>query len=127
MASKIMRLLLLLTCVANPEVLGDIVMRPSCANGWFYHRSNCYGYFWKLRNWTDAEVRNSPPAGLASLERGASLGPYLIWSGSQGPSVALSGEAARLEKWREEGCVPNSCRVVSSDEVGATRSDVRMN
>ncbi|KAF7473903.1 Hypothetical predicted protein [Marmota monax] len=55
MASRSMRLLLLLSCVLSPEVLGDILMRPSCATGWFYYRSNCYGYFRKLRNWSDAE------------------------------------------------------------------------
>ncbi|XP_045402282.1 regenerating islet-derived protein 4 [Lemur catta] len=56
MASKVTRLLLLLSFVANPEVLGDIIMRPSFANGWFHYRSNCYEYFRKLRNWSDAEL-----------------------------------------------------------------------
>ncbi|XP_042541431.1 regenerating islet-derived protein 4 [Dipodomys spectabilis] len=54
MACKSMRLLFLLSCVASPEVLGDI-LRPSCASGWFYYNSSCYGYFRKLRNWFDAE------------------------------------------------------------------------
>ncbi|EHB13130.1 Regenerating islet-derived protein 4, partial [Heterocephalus glaber] len=34
----------------------DIIMRPSCASGWFYSKSNCYGYFRKLRSWSDAEL-----------------------------------------------------------------------
>ncbi|XP_017175186.1 regenerating islet-derived protein 4 isoform X1 [Mus musculus] len=54
MASKGVRLLLLLSWVAGPEVLSDI-LRPSCAPGWFYYRSHCYGYFRKLRNWSHAE------------------------------------------------------------------------
>ncbi|GAB5575441.1 regenerating islet-derived protein 4 [Prionailurus iriomotensis] len=33
----------------------DIIMRPSCAAGWFYYKSNCYGYFRKLRTWSEAE------------------------------------------------------------------------
>ncbi|XP_033053315.1 regenerating islet-derived protein 4 [Trachypithecus francoisi] len=56
MASRSMRLLLLLSCLANIGVRGDIIVRPSCGPGWFYHKSNCYGYFRKLRNWSDAEL-----------------------------------------------------------------------
>ncbi|XP_037356918.1 regenerating islet-derived protein 4 [Talpa occidentalis] len=49
-------LLLLLSCAACTQVLGEIIMRPSCATGWFYHKSNCYGYFRKMRTWSDAEL-----------------------------------------------------------------------
>ncbi|XP_057571303.1 regenerating islet-derived protein 4 [Hippopotamus amphibius kiboko] len=56
MAPKSMWLLLLMSCAASTEVLGAVILRPSCAAGWFYHRSYCYGYFRKLRNWTDAEL-----------------------------------------------------------------------
>ncbi|XP_012379915.1 regenerating islet-derived protein 4 isoform X2 [Dasypus novemcinctus] len=56
MASQSRWLLLLLSCAASTEVLGDIIMRPSCAAGWFYYKSNCYGYFRKLRSWSDAEL-----------------------------------------------------------------------
>ncbi|XP_035945992.1 regenerating islet-derived protein 4 [Halichoerus grypus] len=56
MAPHSLRLLLVLSCVASTEVLGNILMRPSCAPGWFYHRSNCYGYFRKLRSWPEAEL-----------------------------------------------------------------------
>ncbi|XP_048207844.1 regenerating islet-derived protein 4 [Perognathus longimembris pacificus] len=55
MAYARIRLLFLLSCVTSPEVLGDI-LRPSCASGWFYFKSSCYGYFRKLRNWSDAEL-----------------------------------------------------------------------
>ncbi|KAM4871305.1 regenerating islet-derived protein 4 [Thomomys bottae] len=55
MACKPIRLLFLLSCVASPEVLGDL-FRPSCASGWFYYKGNCYGYFRKLRNWSEAEL-----------------------------------------------------------------------
>ncbi|KAM9106710.1 LOW QUALITY PROTEIN: regenerating islet-derived protein 4 [Megaptera novaeangliae] len=34
---------------------GSIILRPSCATGWFYYKS-CCGYFQKLRNWSDAEL-----------------------------------------------------------------------
>ncbi|XP_007524719.1 regenerating islet-derived protein 4 [Erinaceus europaeus] len=56
MASRSKWLFLLLSCVASTEVLGYIIMRPSCATGWFYYKSNCYGYFRKLRSWPDAEL-----------------------------------------------------------------------
>ncbi|XP_016078816.1 PREDICTED: regenerating islet-derived protein 4 [Miniopterus natalensis] len=66
MAFKSVWLLLL---VASTEVLGDIILRPSCATGWFYHKSNCYGYFRKLRNWSDAELEcQSFGAHLASIQ-----------------------------------------------------------
>ncbi|KAL2771942.1 regenerating islet-derived protein 4 isoform 1 precursor [Daubentonia madagascariensis] len=93
MASKIMRLLLLLTCVANPEVLGDIVMRPSCANGWFYHRSNCYGYFWKLRNWTDAELE------CQSYENGAHLASILNLKEASVIAEYISGYQRNQPVW----------------------------
>ncbi|CAD7693047.1 unnamed protein product [Nyctereutes procyonoides] len=56
MAPKSMWLLLLLSCIASTDVLGNIIMRPSCAPGWFYYKSNCYGYFRKLRSWSEAEL-----------------------------------------------------------------------
>lgn len=56
MASKSVWLLLLLSCVASPGVLGDIILRPSCVSGWFYYKSHCYGYFRKLGNWSNAEL-----------------------------------------------------------------------
>uniref|UniRef100_A0A8C0L832 Regenerating islet-derived protein 4-like n=1 Tax=Canis lupus dingo TaxID=286419 RepID=A0A8C0L832_CANLU len=48
-----------------------IIMRPSCAPGWFYYKSNCYGYFWKLKNWSEAELEcqlYGNGAHLASLQ-----------------------------------------------------------
>lgn len=56
MASKSIQLFLLLSCAAYTAVLGEIIMRPSCTTGWFYHNSNCYGYFRKPRSWFDAEL-----------------------------------------------------------------------
>lgn len=58
MAFEGVRLLLLLSFAVSTGVLADIIMRPSCATGWFYYKPNCYGYFRKLRSWTDAEVRS---------------------------------------------------------------------
>nr|KAF6397820.1 regenerating family member 4 [Rousettus aegyptiacus] len=49
-------LVLLLSFAVSTEVLADIIMRPSCATGWFYYKSNCYGYFRKLRSWSDSEL-----------------------------------------------------------------------
>ncbi|KAM6216673.1 regenerating islet-derived protein 4 [Rhynchocyon petersi] len=56
MACKATWVVLLLSCAASTQVLADIIMRPSCATGWFYYKSNCYGYFRKLRNWSQAEL-----------------------------------------------------------------------
>lgn len=56
MASGSMWLLLLLSCAASTEVVGGNILRPSCASGWFYNRASCYGYFRKLRSWSDAEL-----------------------------------------------------------------------
>ncbi|XP_003479324.1 regenerating islet-derived protein 4 [Cavia porcellus] len=55
MASKGWCFFLLLSWVARPKAHGDI-WRPSCAPGWFYYKSNCYGYFWRPRTWFDAEI-----------------------------------------------------------------------
>ncbi|KAM9685468.1 LOW QUALITY PROTEIN: regenerating islet-derived protein 4 [Trichechus inunguis] len=50
----------------------DIIMRPSSATGCFYHRSNCFGYFQKLRSWSDAELE------VQSYGKGAHLASILI-------------------------------------------------
>uniref|UniRef100_A0A5F5Q2V6 C-type lectin domain-containing protein n=1 Tax=Equus caballus TaxID=9796 RepID=A0A5F5Q2V6_HORSE len=67
-ASKSMWLLVLLSCAASTEVLGDTILRPSCATGWFYHKSNCYGYSRKLRNWSDAKLECQSYGNGAHLE-----------------------------------------------------------
>lgn len=46
------------------------LVRPSCASGWFYYKSHCYGYFRKMENWSHAEVRSLSCWFL--LEKGAS-------------------------------------------------------
>ncbi|KAM5160587.1 regenerating islet-derived protein 4 [Callospermophilus lateralis] len=99
MASRSMRLLLLLSCVLSPEVLGDIIMRPSCATGWFYYRSNCYGYFRKLRNWSDAELEcqsygnGAHLASILNLKEASVIAEYIsgyqrtqpVWIGLHDP------------------------------------------
>ncbi|XP_043943075.1 regenerating islet-derived protein 4-like, partial [Protopterus annectens] len=35
--------------------LSDLVLRSSCPPGWFYYKSNCYGYFRFSLSWSDAE------------------------------------------------------------------------
>lgn len=54
MAPKCVWLFLLLSFVTGPEVM-SAVWRPSCAPGWFYYSSHCYGYFRKMGNWSQAE------------------------------------------------------------------------
>ncbi|KAF6075683.1 regenerating family member 4 [Phyllostomus discolor] len=56
MAAKSAWLLLLLSCAASTRVLGDVILLQNCPTGWFYHKLSCYGYFQKLRNWSDAEL-----------------------------------------------------------------------
>lgn len=80
----------------------DIIMRPSCATGWFYYRNNCYGYFRKLRNWSDAEVRDLTIWLLSS--KGPFRAPDFIWFRMKRSSLALRGEATCMVKWRQEGC-----------------------
>ncbi|KAM9241799.1 regenerating islet-derived protein 4 [Dugong dugon] len=58
----------------------DIIMRPSSATGCFYHRSNCFGYFQKLKSWSDAEVRNLTHRQQWQWIDGA-LYLYRTWSG----------------------------------------------
>lgn len=66
----------------------------SCAAGWFYHGSSCYGYFRKPRSWSDAEVRK-----VASQVE--SLSPLTQSSGS----VLGSDRGSCLAKGRERrGC-----------------------
>ncbi|XP_042136208.1 regenerating islet-derived protein 4 [Peromyscus maniculatus bairdii] len=56
MAPKGVWLFLLMSCVTGPEVL-SAVLRPSCRPGWFLYKSHCYGYFRKLRSWSQAELK----------------------------------------------------------------------
>ncbi|KAM5257150.1 regenerating islet-derived protein 4 [Ctenodactylus gundi] len=99
MASRSLGLLLLLSWAASPEVLGDIIMRPSCATGWFYYKSNCYGYFRKLRNWSQAELEcqsygnGAHLASIMSLKEARIIAAYIksyqrnqpIWIGLHEP------------------------------------------
>uniref|UniRef100_A0A8C3VR01 Rerating family member 4 n=1 Tax=Catagonus wagneri TaxID=51154 RepID=A0A8C3VR01_9CETA len=99
MASKRTYLLLLLSCAASTEVLSAIFLRPSCATGWFYHKSYCYGYFRKLRNWSDAELEcqsygnGAHLASILNLKEANTIAKYIggyqrnkpVWIGLHDP------------------------------------------
>uniref|UniRef100_A0A2K5EKV7 Rerating family member 4 n=1 Tax=Aotus nancymaae TaxID=37293 RepID=A0A2K5EKV7_AOTNA len=119
MTSRSMRLLLLLSCLPNAGVLSDIIMRPSCVAGWFYHRANCYGYFRKLRSWSDAEVRNLPPAWPGPSRARDQPEPQISFDSGSRVLPGHSEEKTVGMKWREEGCVFNSFSSVSIAEAGA--------
>ncbi|KAG8517652.1 Regenerating islet-derived protein 4, partial [Galemys pyrenaicus] len=61
----------------------EIIMRPSCAAGWFYHKSHCYGYFRKMRTWSDAELEcqsqgnGAHLASILSLEETTAIAKYI--------------------------------------------------
>ncbi|XP_021487988.1 regenerating islet-derived protein 4 [Meriones unguiculatus] len=84
MSPKCVRLLFLLSCVAGPEVLSDI-LRPSCSSGWFYYRSHCYGYFRKLGTWPDAELEcqlhgnGSHLASVTNQKEARVISKYITW------------------------------------------------
>uniref|UniRef100_A0A2K6TR73 Rerating family member 4 n=1 Tax=Saimiri boliviensis boliviensis TaxID=39432 RepID=A0A2K6TR73_SAIBB len=105
MTSKSMRLLLLLSCLPNTGVLSDIIMRPSCATGWFYHRANCYGYFRKLRSKKPADC-------LPGLSRAKD---------QPEPQISFDSGSRALPGHSEEkpDCVFNSFSSVSIAEAGA--------
>uniref|UniRef100_F6Q6N1 Rerating family member 4 n=1 Tax=Callithrix jacchus TaxID=9483 RepID=F6Q6N1_CALJA len=99
MASRGMQLLLLLSCLPNTGVLSDVIMRPSCATGWFYHRANCYGYFRKLMSWSDAELEcqsyriGAHLASILNLKEASTMAEYVsgyqrsqpVWIGLHDP------------------------------------------
>lgn len=103
MASKSVWLLLL---VAGTGALGDILMRPSCATGWFFHKSHCYGYFRKLRNWSDAELEcqsfgnGAHLASIQNLQEAKAISKYIggyqrnlpVWIGLHDPE--------KSQQWR---------------------------
>ncbi|ELK30863.1 Regenerating islet-derived protein 4 [Myotis davidii] len=103
MASKSVWLLLL---VASTGALGDILMRPSCATGWFFHKSHCYGYFRKLRNWSDAELEcqsfgnGAHLASIQNLQEAKTISKYIggyqrnlpVWIGLHDPQ--------KSQQWR---------------------------
>lgn len=93
MASKSVWLLLLVSCAAGPGVLADIIMRPSCATGWFYHKSNCYGYFRKLRTWSNAELE------CQSFGNGAHLASVLNSKEASVIAEYISGYQKNLPVW----------------------------
>uniref|UniRef100_A0A8C3VPY6 Rerating family member 4 n=1 Tax=Catagonus wagneri TaxID=51154 RepID=A0A8C3VPY6_9CETA len=106
MASKRTYLLLLLSCAASTEVLSAIFLRPSCATGWFYHKSYCYGYFRKLRNWSDAELEcqsygnGAHLASILNLKEANTIAKYIggyqrnkpVWIGLHDPQ--------KRQKWQ---------------------------
>ncbi|XP_057650235.1 regenerating islet-derived protein 4 [Chionomys nivalis] len=83
MAPKCVCLLLLLSFVTVPEVM-SAVWRPSCAAGWFYYSSHCYGYFRKMGNWSQAEEEcqkygsNSHLATVSNLKEARIIAKYIL-------------------------------------------------
>ncbi|XP_076975838.1 regenerating islet-derived protein 4 isoform X2 [Tamandua tetradactyla] len=92
MASQSRWLLLLLSCAVVSEVLG-LIMRPSCATGWFYHKNKCYGYFRKLRNWSEAEHE------CQSHRDGAHLASILNLKEVKAIAKYISGYQRNLPVW----------------------------
>ncbi|KAL1772153.1 reproteinrating islet-derived protein 4 [Sigmodon hispidus] len=92
MASTCVRLLLLLSCVTGPGVVSDI-LRPSCASGWFYHRSHCYGYFRKAGNWSHAELE------CQSYGNGSHLASVLNHKEASVISKYITGYQRNLPVW----------------------------
>nr|KAF6414173.1 regenerating family member 4 [Molossus molossus] len=68
-------------------------MRPSCATGWFYHKSHCYGYFRKLRNWSDAELE------CQSFGNGAHLASILNAKEANAIAEYIQGYQRTLPVW----------------------------
>uniref|UniRef100_A0A8C2V627 Rerating family member 4 n=1 Tax=Chinchilla lanigera TaxID=34839 RepID=A0A8C2V627_CHILA len=68
-------------------------LRPSCAAGWFYYKSNCYGYFRKLRNWSDAELE------CQSYGNGAHLASILNLKEASVISKYISGYQRNQPVW----------------------------
>ncbi|XP_008593010.1 PREDICTED: regenerating islet-derived protein 4 [Galeopterus variegatus] len=95
-----MRLRLLLSCAAGTGVLCNTIMCPSCTIGWFVHRSNCYGYFWKLRNWSDAEVRNLAHAWTDFSRARCQPEPWI--SSDSGSSVFPWHSEEKLPGWGKD-------------------------
>ncbi|XP_027391385.1 regenerating islet-derived protein 4 [Bos indicus x Bos taurus] len=99
MALKSMWLVFLMSCVISTEVLDATIVRPSCATGWFYHGPYCYGYFRKLRNWSEAELEcqsygnGAHLASVLNLKEASTIAKYIhayqrnkpVWIGLHDP------------------------------------------
>ncbi|XP_029472262.1 regenerating islet-derived protein 4-like isoform X2 [Rhinatrema bivittatum] len=48
-------LCLLGTLIFSPSAEGAVVARSRCPSGWFFYKSNCYGYFRFKLSWAEAE------------------------------------------------------------------------
>ncbi|XP_020854072.2 LOW QUALITY PROTEIN: regenerating islet-derived protein 4 [Phascolarctos cinereus] len=100
-------LVLLLSCALVTDILGNIILRPSCSTGWFYYRSNCYGYFQKLRSWSDAELEYQAfgkGAHLASLldQKEAKVIAKYIWSYQRNQPIwiGLNDDPQKNNNWK---------------------------
>ncbi|XP_004689647.1 PREDICTED: regenerating islet-derived protein 4 [Condylura cristata] len=124
MASRSKWLLLLLSCTASAHVLGEIIMRPSCATGWFYHKSNCYGYFRKMRSWADAELEcqaHGSGAHLASvqnLKEARTIAQYIIgYQNNKSVWIGLH-DPEKKQQWRWIDGTPFSFNTWASRALG---------
>ncbi|KAM8998717.1 regenerating islet-derived protein 4 [Sarcophilus harrisii] len=99
-------LFLLLSCASVTSILGDILMRPSCSTGWFYYKSNCYGYFRRPHSWSDAELECQAfgnGAHLASIldQKEAKVIAKHIWSYQQSQPVWIGlNDPQKNNKWK---------------------------
>uniref|UniRef100_A0A8C5JUT6 Regenerating islet-derived family, member 4 n=1 Tax=Jaculus jaculus TaxID=51337 RepID=A0A8C5JUT6_JACJA len=118
MASRSMWLFLLLGCVSSPGGLGDNIFRPSCPSGWFHHKSHCYGYFRKLRSWSDAELEcqsygeGSHLASVLSQKEVSVISEYIsgyqrsqpVWIGLHDPHKFLTWNETQCSKHQHFLC-----------------------
>ncbi|XP_006861372.1 PREDICTED: regenerating islet-derived protein 4 [Chrysochloris asiatica] len=139
MTSKGTWLLLLLSAV-SPAVLGNIIMRPSCTTGWFYHKSNCYGYFRKLRTWSDAELEcqsygtGSHLASILDEKEAKTIAQYIsgyqrsqpVWIGLHDPQKRqqwrwIDGSSYLYKTWTGKSLGENKhCAEISSSHQFST-------
>ncbi|XP_012863243.1 regenerating islet-derived protein 4 [Echinops telfairi] len=90
----------------------DIIMRPSCATGWFYHGSHCYGYFRKLRSWSAAEFEcqshgnGAHLASILNVKEAEAIAEYIsgyqrsqpVWIGLHDPQKFLTWSSNSCNK-----------------------------
>ncbi|XP_058920285.1 regenerating islet-derived protein 4 [Kogia breviceps] len=110
-----------------------IILRPSCATGWFYYKSWCWGYFQKLRNWSDAELEcqlygnGAHLASILNLKEANTIAMYIGGYRRNKPVWICLHDLQKRQQWKWLDGATYIYRTMFGKSVGGNKYYAEMN
>ncbi|XP_030615785.1 LOW QUALITY PROTEIN: regenerating islet-derived protein 4 [Delphinapterus leucas] len=112
---------------------GSIILGHSCATGWFYYKSCCYGYFQKLKNWSDAELEcqsygnGTHLASILYLKEANTIATYIGGCQRNKPVWICLHDLQKGQQWTWLDGATYIYRTMSGKSVGGNKYYAEMN